>query len=785
MRTTSEVAYARPMLALAPLLFVLTALPATTQEGFVTPAGPRPGDKPAQVTIDPQRMCPLIDGEPFFAIGCCEIPAECMKIAAEAGLNLTVRWGGPGGEWGRRLKKALAGGQDAGKDYVRQYLNAAQEAGLWAVEFPALFGYEDLWWDIPLQAFQGNFRRFIGDPLPFVVDSVKEHPALFCYLGVDEPSAVHYDLCREFTEAVHARDPSHPVYFNFCGGLPEWPDVYDVASLDWYPRTDQTPLVHVYDVALRNSQLAHKQQRPYWQIPLMEEGCVTYAPLGREAQRAQTYMALIGGANGIVWWVWTARHVDNWDMIRQLAAEMRALTPVLTEPPASTNVRWEQPGLRNTVQVRGIKHAGRAWLLAANACQTPAKVRFLLPTTLSDSVKVWFEDREVSATGRQFTDRFEGYGRHVYEVNAQWPEEAEIVLEVELEEAEVAAAEAHERQPLSPNLIHDPGFESDLYWTFEGGRDSIEQARGRFDEGSRHGGRRSASIERDRAESRSMWVGRYVELKPNTRYTFGGYARAEATGPALTTMHLEIDQCRDLMALATRVQVDDFAPWRQYSTVFSTRDTPVRVRPVCDVMHFGESLPAPAANGKAWFDDVFLVEAPPEFRNMIVNGGFEGPESLRGWPRWWGCRMSLTLPAHIGTPDAKWGLDETQAYEGRKSLRLVTPVTQEWGMIAPWPTAAGQGLVAGTRLGKGKSYVLSAYMKADPPNVLVMVLAPDYAKQLRVSGDWERYVIPITLDRDMDSPGIAFELRERGTLWIDAVQYEEGAEPTEYREWRE
>jgi len=56
--------------------------------GGVCAQGERPEGVP-EIVIDHERMCPVVDGEPFFAIGCCGIPPEHMKEAAEAGFNLT------------------------------------------------------------------------------------------------------------------------------------------------------------------------------------------------------------------------------------------------------------------------------------------------------------------------------------------------------------------------------------------------------------------------------------------------------------------------------------------------------------------------------------------------------------------------------------------------------------------------------------------------------------------------------------------------------------------------
>lgn len=279
------------------ITFCLTALMLVSACGWAV--GERPTGV-SEIFIDPERLCPVVDGEPFFAIGACGIPPHNMKEAAEAGFNLTIRWGGYS-NFSNRLKKALAEGDEAAREYVCAYLDAAEQAGLWVMENPCLFAYDQLQYG-NLASF-GNFGKFLEEPLPQLVDMVKDHPALFGYYGPDEPRPDEYELCRDYTEVVRSRDPRHPVYILFWLGIQESPDAYYIVGLDWYPRsTGETPLIGAYYAATRSSQRAHRNHKPYWHVPLMD-GSYDTAHLSGAAQRAQTYLVLIGGANGIIWWV--------------------------------------------------------------------------------------------------------------------------------------------------------------------------------------------------------------------------------------------------------------------------------------------------------------------------------------------------------------------------------------------------------------------------------------------------------------------------------------------------
>lgn len=74
---------------------VVAALVALSSGGVCT-QGERPAGVP-EIVIDKERMCPVVDGEPFFAIGACNIGPQQMKVAAAAAFNLIIRWSGQSG----------------------------------------------------------------------------------------------------------------------------------------------------------------------------------------------------------------------------------------------------------------------------------------------------------------------------------------------------------------------------------------------------------------------------------------------------------------------------------------------------------------------------------------------------------------------------------------------------------------------------------------------------------------------------------------------------------------
>ncbi len=110
-----------------------------------------------------------------------------------------------------------------------RYLNAAQHCGLKAIVY-----------------FQSTISGGTVYPARVapLVNAVKNHPALFGYLSVKEPSWVGVSAAeiRSLYRAFHAADPNHPVVGLF-GDIPHFGNstnpytasMADIVMVDWYP----------------------------------------------------------------------------------------------------------------------------------------------------------------------------------------------------------------------------------------------------------------------------------------------------------------------------------------------------------------------------------------------------------------------------------------------------------------------------------------------------------------------------------------------------------------------
>lgn len=206
------------------------------------------------------------------------------------------------------------------------------------------------------------------------------------------------------------------------------------------------------------------------------------------------------------------------------------------------------------------------------------------------------------------------------------------------------------------------------------------------------------------------------------------------------------------------------------------------------------------ASGAAAADDVRPLWNPQipstDARNLVPNSSFEcGP---CGW-------------SSIGRPTA-WGGDlcglhgnvvQEDAVDGSSCLKIElgpgkTPVTQYDGYPAATvsqtsPLAANIGWIP---VEVGETYTLSAYLRTDKPGTRARLLIrigvdprvgyytqPDHAVTVELTDTWTRHSLTWVADEPQAFVAVGPDLESEdaeATVWIDAVQFEKAAQPTDY-----
>jgi hypothetical protein len=138
----------------------------------------------------------------------------------------------------------------------------------------------------------------------------------------------------------------------------------------------------------------------------------------KEAEiRLETYLAIVHGARGVVWWACCYckhDHPRNWEATKRLAGELSRISPILLDKDAAQAVVFEPADA--PIDVRLKQHAGKRYLLAVNHSPQPTgQVSFRLPDV--KACRSYFDGSPRAVGGESaFGDTFEAYGVRLYEV---------------------------------------------------------------------------------------------------------------------------------------------------------------------------------------------------------------------------------------------------------------------------------------------------------------------------------------------------------------------------------
>jgi len=172
-----------------------------------------------------------------------------------------------------------------------------------------------------------------------------------------------------------------------------------------------------------------------------------------------------------------------------------------------------------------------------------------------------------------------------------------------------------------------------------------------------------------------------------------------------------------------------------------------------------------------------LSGAPVEARNYLWNGSFETwvgdiPDGWRVGPVWSDFRSH-----NLGIT---FSPDEAQRVHGTRSLRIGTRAENNAALDCPY-----------FALPPGKRFTLSLWLKSDAPSRAITLIffgrfvgvsGDKVESQLTVGNSWRRYLLttPPTAPQPFNRFHVGVYFSGKGTLWVDAVQVEEGTQATNW-----
>jgi hypothetical protein len=238
---------------------------------------------------------------------------------------------------------------------------------------------------------------------------------------------------------MKAKDPSRPVYMNLgravadvnwigrgtCTGdtasYVQYAKAADIVSFDIYPVNDGISLTMVA-TGVDNLRGWAGNKPLYAFIETTDMNGAGRQPTGAQI-KAETFLALIHGANGIEYFC----HTFSPSFIEagclavpaakaQMQADdalIKSLAPVLNDS-TMTNGATASAGFRLDTLVK--YHAGSRYIFSEAATSSAGAATFTVPGAGSGTVTVVGENRTLSMTSGTFTDSFAGWGVHIYQV---------------------------------------------------------------------------------------------------------------------------------------------------------------------------------------------------------------------------------------------------------------------------------------------------------------------------------------------------------------------------------
>jgi len=452
---------------------------AVSQEVTLLKRAPRPN---CEWKIDHANKTLLKNGEPFFPFGIMAIyrgeedpeTAELIsKDLAACGFNTVVRW----------HRTRYTESQD-----LRRLLDLGQKHGFYIVDRPHAWSYQkgpEKGWK---EMTQEEREQWSLGVYRAAMEQLMNHPNLVSYYLADEPgpglptAAWLLKMYEHFNKV----DGYHPCEILYIPPVPEG-KVYtanlDIIGVDPY----WTPGGGVGDLGNPNRvgkqtwlarRRADRDLKLAWVTPCAEQFSGTRMRIiAGEEQRVQTYLTLIHGASGLLYFVYPFKHQQTFDAFKQLGEEMKVLGPACAAGRVPQEIDYSPVGfdpinnIYPDVQVALKRNPkGGYILLAANYKPYPVDVSYTV-SLLGEKgrVKELFEDREpLAVKAGSFADAMDAMDTRAYAIDgpADLDEAARIAVKINSHRRKTnryytKVGISDGRRPGRKNLLRNSGFEQD------------------------------------------------------------------------------------------------------------------------------------------------------------------------------------------------------------------------------------------------------------------------------------------------------------------------------------
>jgi len=332
----------------------------------------------------------------FYPIGFYYVPSPELARIKEGGFNLVQYWVGD-------------------TTGLKGFLDLAQKQGLKVLAELSHF------------VSQGREKK-----VEEIVTKIKDHPALFGWYIMDEPTKCsNEETIKRTYKLVKGIDPEHPTFLLFLspGVIRAFHGSAEIFGIEPYPIP-----THPLRKVMVDTRKAFREAKgkPLWVVIQCFED---YRPAARKMirplpepwqARYMTYTAVANGAKGILYFLykqtWDNKMLPDkdpalWEELCKIAAEIKAISPVLMEGiSCREDVCLVDDGY--TLSILAKKHKEKIYIIAVNDTDNKKEVCFKIKTSFLEpcpKIKVLFENRDLTMKkDGVFSDVFEKYEEHVY-----------------------------------------------------------------------------------------------------------------------------------------------------------------------------------------------------------------------------------------------------------------------------------------------------------------------------------------------------------------------------------
>jgi len=519
---------------------------------------PKPGH---EWKIDYHHMSVMDNGKLFFPFGVMYGEdavwerEHAFRDVAEMNFNMVIRW--------RRVSPEKA----------PELYELAEKYGLKVFEFPGLWR----WGKDEMPPFPEEVKNApgwktrkawsIANVAPLCIEKVVDEPLLMGWYLCDEPGTYRpfAEAIKTFNEKIYAADGYHPTEVLYIPPIPggEFTKNCDVYGIDpyWIPGSGKGETGNPNRVG-RQTWLARRRgdrdRRIVWVTPCAERFSGIWRRYYTEdEQRAQTYLALINGAKGIIYFLYPFRNEVTARAFRRLGAEMKVLGPACALVAPAQEIVYKPPAdfansVHPDVQMALKKHPdGRHFLIGAN--WKPYPVDLTCTVSALDGarrIQPLFEEGEsVPVKDGTFSIQVPPMGTMAYVVPG--PAEASSPVQIAVQETALRGktnrfytkvSPPKSRRPGSRNMFFNSSFEESdipgspnyirLFYFYKWVKDSrvgegVEDPPYILDEAVAYHGKRSLKM--DLGKVRCLRIAVFPEDDRKSTYTLSAWVRSEGT----------------------------------------------------------------------------------------------------------------------------------------------------------------------------------------------------------------------------------------------------------------